>query len=146
VLALLQSQQKQAEAHPEIWAYWQQKTGNEIANQLYKEGDYMSALEIYMGLAKISSAATWQVPVWYQIGLIFEHLKQPVKAREMYDQILQRQNEIRTNTPSSSLMVLLEMAQWRRSYLGWGDNADQAVEKLKLPPSDKKAPETAALD
>jgi tetratricopeptide (TPR) repeat protein len=29
------------------WIYWQQRTGNEIANQLYKEGDYLNALDIY---------------------------------------------------------------------------------------------------
>jgi TolA-binding protein len=133
VLALLQAQQKQAEKHPEIWAYWQQKTGNEIANQLYKEGDYMSALEIYMSLANLNSAANWQAPVWYQIGLVYEHLKQPAKADQMYDQILKRQQEIRTNTPSPALLSLLDMAQWRRGYLKWNESADAATKKLNIP-------------
>jgi tetratricopeptide (TPR) repeat protein len=133
VLVLLQSQQKQAQAHPEIWAYWQQRTGNEIANQLYKEGDYMSALEIYLGLAKISNAPNWQAPVWYQIGLVYEHLKQPAKAGEYYDLILKRQEEIRTGSPTQGLLALLDMAKWRQGYLNWGENADKALQKLSLP-------------
>jgi tetratricopeptide (TPR) repeat protein len=134
VMALLQSQQKQAEAHPELWAYWKQRTGNEIANDLYKEGDYMSALEIYLRLAEVNSAAAWQLPVWYQTALIYEHLKQPVKAMETYDLILKRQAEVRSNSPSQSLLTLLDMAQWRRNNLVWGRQADEAVDKLHLPP------------
>lgn len=135
VLQLLQSQQRQSKTHPELWAYWQQRTGNEIANQLYKEGDYMSALEIYLGLSKISTAASWQLPVWYQIGLVYEHLKQPAKAAQMYEDILKRQMEVRTNSPSPALISLLEMAQWRRGYLQWGDATDKTLEKLHLPPA-----------
>jgi tetratricopeptide (TPR) repeat protein len=144
VMTLLQTQQKQSESHPEVWAYWQQRTGNEIANELYKEGDYMSALEIYLGLANLNSAASWQLPVWYQIGLVYEHLKQPAKATEMYDQILKRQVEVRGNAPSQSLISLLDMAQWRRNYIQWGKQADDSVEKLHLPPATpgKEAPVT----
>jgi tetratricopeptide (TPR) repeat protein len=145
VMALLQSQQKQSGAHPEIWAYWQQRTGNEIANQLYKEGDYMSALEIYTGLAGLNTSAGWQLPVWYQIGLVYEHLKQPAKATEMYEQILKRQVEVRSNSPSQSLIALLDMAQWRRNYIQWGQQADDAVEKLHLPQT-AAAKEPAAKD
>jgi TolA-binding protein len=142
VLMLLQTQQKQAEKHPELWAYWQQKTGNEIANELYKEGDYMSSLEIYLGLAKINTAATWQAPVWYQIGLVYEHLNQPNKADEMYDQILKRQEEIRTNTPTPGLIALLEMAQWRRGYLKWTETADASTKRLNIPTPTAAAKET----
>jgi tetratricopeptide (TPR) repeat protein len=133
VMALLQSQQKQAEAHPELWAYWKQRTGNEIANDLYKEGDYMSALEIYLRLAEVNTAAAWRFPVWYQTALIYEHLKQPAKAMETYDLILKRQAEVRSNSPSQSLLTLLDMAQWRRNNLVWGRQADEAVDKLHLP-------------
>jgi tetratricopeptide (TPR) repeat protein len=135
VMLLLQTQQKKSDAQPELWAYWQQRTGNEIANELYKEGDYMSALEIYLGLANINNSAAWQLPVWYQIGLVYEHLKQPAKATEMYDQILKRQVEVRTSSPSQSLMTLLDMAQWRRNYIQWGKDADQSIDKLHLPPA-----------
>jgi tetratricopeptide (TPR) repeat protein len=147
VMLLLQAQQKESDKHPELWTYWQQRTGNEIANQLYKEGDYMSALEIYLSLAKISSAASWQLPVWYQIGLVYEHLKQPVKAQEMYEQILKRQTEVRTDSPTPALIALLDMAQWRLNYIKWGEQADQAVDKLHVPPPQaaKETPENAPV-
>jgi len=38
VLLLLQSQQENVGKDPESWAYWQRRAGNEIANQLYREG------------------------------------------------------------------------------------------------------------
>jgi tetratricopeptide (TPR) repeat protein len=142
VLALLESQQSRAASHPELWSYWQQKTGNEIANQLYKEGDYMSALEIYLGLAKLNSSAGWQLPVWYQIGLVYEHLKQPAKAIEMYSQIVSRTEEVRTNSATPGMLTLLEMAQWRRGYLGWTEKTDKLVRDL-TPPARAITGETA---
>jgi len=56
VLLLLESQQENVRKNPETWIYWQQRAGNEIANQLYKEGDYLSALQIYhvMGFGSYS--------------------------------------------------------------------------------------------
>lgn len=147
VMFLLEAQQKQSGNHPELWAYWQQRTGNEIANELYKEGDYLSALEIYMGLAKVNTAATWQLPVWYQIGLVYERLKQPAKATEMYDAILKRQTEVRTDSPSQAMLALLDMAQWRRNHIQWSDRANDAVEKLHAPtPSEPKAAAVGATD
>lgn len=147
VMFLLEAQQKQSGNHPELWAYWQQRTGNEIANELYKEGDYLSALEIYMGLAKVNTAATWQLPVWYQIGLVYERLKQPTKATEMYDAILKRQAEVRTDSPSQAMLALLDMAQWRRNHIAWSDRANDAVEKLHAPaPSEPKAAAVSVTD
>jgi tetratricopeptide (TPR) repeat protein len=144
VMALLQAQQQQSSKHPELWAYWQQRAGNEIANELYKDGDYMSALEIYASLAKVNTTATWQLPVWYQIGLVYERLKQPAKATEMYDGILKRQTEVRTNSPSQAMLTLLDMAQWRRTNIQWGQNANEAVERLNAPPSEPFAGTTPA--
>lgn len=145
VLALLESQQDRAKTHPELWTFWQQKTGNEIANQLYKEGDYMSALEIYLGLAKLNSAANWQLPVWYQIGLVYEHLKQPAKAIEMYSQIVARSDEVRNASPTPGLLTLLDMAQWRRGYLGWHEKTDKIVRDLTPPVRQPEAAPRASL-
>ena len=63
VLLLLQAEQEDVETSPETWAYWQQRAGNEIANQLYKEGDYFSALQIYLSLADLNKSPAWQMPV-----------------------------------------------------------------------------------
>ncbi len=86
VLLLLQSQEENVSKNPEVWVYWQRRAGNEIANQLYKEGDYLDALQIYQSLAELDSSAAWQAPVWYQIGLVYEQLQQWQKATDTYGQ------------------------------------------------------------
>jgi tetratricopeptide (TPR) repeat protein len=123
VSLLLHDQQAEARAHPETWAYWQQRAGNEIANQLYKEGDYLRALEVYSNLAGLSTNVDWQLPVWYQMGLTYERLQQPVKALSQYSQIIGRQPEVATNA-APNLRTILEMAHWRQQYLGWQTNAE----------------------
>lgn len=121
VMTLLQLQQDKAAASPSTWAYWQQKTGNEIANQLYKEGDYVRALQLYTGLAALSTNVDWQLPVLYQIGLTYERLEQPVKALEQYASIVRRETEAGANA-SSALGTVVNMARWRRDYLAWQTN------------------------
>ena len=88
-------------SNPENWVYWRQRAGNDIANQLYLEGDYLNALEVYKHLAELDSGPAWQLPVWYQIGLIYERLRQPDKATETFDAIVARGKILTgpTNTP-----------------------------------------------
>lgn len=119
VLVLLESQQTTATNRPGNWIYWQQRTGNEIANQLYKEGDYLNALDIYKNLAQLSDTAAWQLPVWYQMGLVYERLMQPTKAAEFYDKILARQKELDSTQRTPSLEAVLDMARWRKEQLKW---------------------------
>jgi len=122
VLILLQSQQTFAEKNPENWRYWQQRTGNDIANQLYKEGDYLNALEIYLNLSKLDDTPAWKLPVTYQVGLTYERLLQPAKADEMYETILKAGREIDANA-NASLGQLIQMARWRKNTLAWVSNA-----------------------
>ena len=84
VLLLLQSQQDNAAKIPRLWVYWQRRAGNEIANQLYKEADYLNALQIYQSLAELDNSPAWQPPVWYQVGLVYEQLQQWQKATDTY--------------------------------------------------------------
>jgi tetratricopeptide (TPR) repeat protein len=130
VLLLLQSQQAIAKTNPENWLYWQQRTGNDIANQLYREGDYVHALEIYFNLAQLDASPAWQFPVMYQIGLVYERLQQPEKAGATYSSILTRQNELGTNA-APSLKALVEMAQWRRNFLGWQTKTTDVEKDLR---------------
>jgi tetratricopeptide (TPR) repeat protein len=132
VLALLESQQTNAASNPENWTYWQQRTGNEIANQLYKEGDYVNALEIYRNLAELNRSAAWQLPAWYQMGLAYERLLQPQKASEAYQRILDRQKELDSAKRSPSLATVIEMAQWRKDHLQWLGKAEQATASLSV--------------
>ena len=130
VLALLKSQQPLAYSHPETLAYWQQRTGNEIANQLYREGDFLSALDIYLSLLPLNPAPAWQWPVQYQIGLVYERLEQPAKAAETYSAIVQRASELGTNATPSQRSIL-EMARWRKDFLHWVVKTETTQHQLR---------------
>ena len=134
VLKLLDSQEGTAESNPENWLYWQQRAGNDIANQLYLEGDYLNALQIYNHLADLNQAAEWQLPVWYQIGLIYERLSQPQKAVEKFDAILARQKALADVDLPPSVKTVIEMAKWRKEQIVWRDRAEVAVQALRLSP------------
>lgn len=132
VLALLEKQRRQAAKNPQNWAYWQQRTGNELANQLYQEGDYLNALEIYLSLLNLDPSPRWQGPVLYQIGLVYEHMKQPERARDYYQQVLALSAKL-SDTPSPGLKALIEMAQWRIQFLQWRAQAENLLPTRSLP-------------
>ena len=134
VLLLLQSQQENVAKDPETWAYWQRRAGNEIANQLYKEGDYVDALQIYLNLAQLDQTPVWQMPVLYQTGMVYEQLQQWQKADDIYALILARKRELNSNT-NPTLALLLEMAQWRKDYIAWMQKAkmDSLALRARLP-------------
>ena len=123
VLLCLQEQNSKTRNNPELWAYWQQRVGNEIANQLYHEGDYVDALEVYINLAQLNSSPAWQVPVDYQMGLTYEQLLQPQKAVDTYNAILARETEAGTNT-TPALKTVFDMARWRVGFIQWQTNAE----------------------
>lgn len=133
VLALLKEQKVQSKDHPEVWAYWQQRTGNEIANQLYREGDYTRALDVYLSLEQIDRAAAWQLPLKYQIGMTYERLLQPERATQTYSNIVTRQTELGTNA-SPGLKAIVEMAQWRIKFVEWQSHADNINKALSDTP------------
>lgn len=132
VLALLQTQQSVAAKDPANWAYWQQRTGNEIANHFYKENDNLNALVIYQNLAQISPAAAWQLPAWYQTALVYERLRQPEKALETYARILARTAEADPKA-NPGLAAVVDMARWRKEYLTWHGVADTRSAALRAP-------------
>ena len=125
---LLSSQKAEAKSDPQQWLYWQQRAGNEIANQFYREGDYVSALHIYDVLAAVNSTPEWQVPVWYQIGLVYEHLKQPEKASETYEKVLKRLASVKE--PNPSMTAVAEMAAWRKKNIDWEATARRTNKEL----------------
>jgi len=129
VFELLSSQQALAGKDRARWVYWQQRTGNTIANELYQEGDYLSALEIYLNLARLNKAASWQLPVWYQTGLIYERLRHTGKARQVYRDIVARKDELGP-TPPPSLAAIVEMAEWRANFLGWQMSAEKSTGRI----------------
>jgi tetratricopeptide (TPR) repeat protein len=118
VLALLQEQCGRTNCTSQTLAYWQRRCGNSIANQFYQEGDPLKALDIYLRLAVLDTAPEWQLPVWYQVGLVFERLNQPAKAIEYYAYIAAREKEV-SGAASPSMKAVIEMANWRKDFLGW---------------------------
>lgn len=134
ILLLLQKQQARSRTDPQQWLYWQQRAGNDIANQFYQQGDFLKALQVYQNLAAISDSPNWQLPVWYQIGLVFENLKQPPKASEMYQKILDRVKEAKPAAepePGDTLQTIIEMARWRKQFLEWELKAQAANKQLE---------------
>ena len=129
VLLLLQAEQATASQEPERWAYWQQRAGNEIANQLYLQGDYVNALEIYQRLVELGQSPAWKSQALYQVGLTYERLQQPQRAVETYDRILTLNEE--TNSPTQGVaQTVLDMAKWRKEYLAWLSQAEQARQTI----------------
>lgn len=142
VVLLLESQRGTAGSNPESWAYWQKRAGNEIGNQLYREGDYLGTLQIYERLAQLDSSVAWQAPVWYQMGLAYERLQQPAKAGEMYAQVLQREAEATGTNATPNLRTVVEMARWRRDNLTWLQNATATAAALCQTKSPDDTPHT----
>jgi tetratricopeptide (TPR) repeat protein len=123
VLDLLKEQRTNAPPDPQTLAYWQRRAGNELANRFYLEGDFMKALDIYLRLASLDSAAEWQLPVWYQIALVFERMQQQANAIDYLQKVVSREKEAPPNG-SASLHALIEMAKWRKDLLAWQTNAE----------------------
>jgi tetratricopeptide (TPR) repeat protein len=136
VLALLQEEKKQTTNHPDIWAYWQQRAGNEIANHLYREGDYPKALDVYLSLAQLDNTPAWQIPVQYQVGLTYEKLQQPQMASQIYSNIVSRELAVSTNA-SPGLNSVFEMARWRMGFLNWESKAETSTKDFSPPVPDK---------
>jgi len=130
VLLLLREQREKTRERPAVWAYWQQRTGNLIANQLYQEGDYARALEIYLDMTQLERSITWQVPLNYQIAMTYERLWQPQRAIETYNEILSHEKELGTNTPAG-LKTIFEMSRWRIQFVQWQGKAETANRQLR---------------
>jgi tetratricopeptide (TPR) repeat protein len=130
VLLLLQAKSQTFQQATNDWVYWQQKTGNEIANQLYKEGNYTDALAIYKAMVEMDETPRWRLPVEYQTGLVYERLGQPEKATEMYERIVSADPAAMTNA-TPGLKAVVEMAKWRKDFLKWNMGAEKEGLKYK---------------
>ncbi len=112
---------------------WKQSVGNQIGNTFYAQGDYANALMVFRHLSQDDPSPEWQVPVYYQIGLIHERLHQPEKAIEAYTQATERGSALGKQV-DSSLQVVLDMSQWRKNYLAWQAQTPQVNQVISSPP------------
>jgi tetratricopeptide (TPR) repeat protein len=119
------------------WQNWQRKTGNQLANQFYQQGEFASALLLYRSLDTLDSAPAWRVPVLYQLGLCLERLEQPAAAIEAYAQI----QKMTAPTPPPNLSDIVRMAVWRSTQIAWTLSTRNQVRDLgPIPPSELPPP------
>lgn len=130
VQRLLAEQQAASKENPESWLYWRLRAGNMLANQFFNDGDYYNALELYLNLTQLADAAEWQLPTLYQTALVYEKLRQPEKAVEIYNRIAGREAELGAN-PKLSLKAIVDMAKWRAAHVEWQIRGEQAMQLLR---------------
>jgi TolA-binding protein len=125
-LDLLRAEKTRVAANPKRWAYWQRKTGNQLANDFFESGDILDAQAIYAGLAALSDDPTWQFPVTYQVALCDERLGASDRARESYKKIIDGVGM----QASPAMQELGQLAAWRLAQLDWHDNVNHQITSL----------------
>lgn len=128
-MAILEAEYTEDTARSRQGAYWGRRTGNELANQLYEQGDFLGALSIYQALARVNEEPAWQWPAIYQVGLCFERLRLPDRALEAYQLIATPEGGAKTEL-SDALSALQDMAQWRLEHLDWVEDFSGRVQAL----------------
>ena len=143
-LTILRTAKATSEADNEHWTYWQRRTGNQLANDFYEQGDFNSALTIYQTLAELRTAPDWRWPALYQVGLCYERLRQPERAAASYRDIIDESaaaQKTGTAAPKSAGEVR-DMAEWRLGQIDWTGNIEKAVHSFKLQQQANLAPLT----
>ena len=90
------------------------------------------SLEIDLSLADLDKSPAWQLPVWYQTGLVYEQLQQWQKAADIYQRILNRRKDVSGEDASPGLNSLFDMAKWRRDYIAWMEKAKATNQLFQL--------------
>ena len=99
------------------WLPWKLRVGNELANQFYLEGDYISSVALYRALARSNSDLQAKQAFQYQIGLCEERLGQTTEAIKTYQQIVDSPMISTNNTNGVPVQILRNMAALRVSLL-----------------------------
>lgn len=134
VMALLKEGKNAASKNPEAWAYWQKRAGNQIANEFYIQGDFLSALSIYQALAKLSDAPDWQWPVVFQMGLCFERLRHTPRAIDAFQYIVKEYGKQPADAAvSEHLVTLKQAAEWHIEQLTWKQGTEEQLRGLLSP-------------
>jgi TolA-binding protein len=126
VLDLLRQEKSKDGADPQVWAYWQRRTGNLLANDFFQSGDTMSALSIYQGMIGLGVEPEWQLPVLYQVGLCQERLLNLEAAGAAYRRIIEVAGAAGAS-PKPEIAELAQMAQWRLKHIEWLQNTDMKL-------------------
>ena len=122
-LDLLHEEKALVATDPKRWAYWQRRTGNQLANDFFESGDILNAHAIYAGLVELSPDPAWRLPIIYQIALCFERLGIVDRARSSYQSIIDAAGK----DPAPNLAELTRMAAWRIDHLAWHDQTVRQI-------------------
>jgi len=125
-LDLLRTTQSTMADDPKRWAYWQLRTGNQLANDFFATGNILNAHAIYSGLAELSADPAWRLPILYQVSLCLERLGLSDRAAETYRSIVEA-GKSATNT---ELNELARMATWRLEHIDWNIQTNREVAGL----------------
>ena len=145
-LELLSTEKSKMNADPKRWTYWQRRTGNQLANDFFENGDTVNAQIIYTSLLSLSNEPGWILSITYQIALCYERLGATELAGKSYQRIIESAGP----TPSPDLAELTQMATWRLDHLGWRENTQRQLTnffetttgKSPVPPPAPKATST----
>ncbi len=131
-LTLLRTAQAGAGEDQAQWTYWQRRTGNQLANDFYEQGDFNAALTIYQTLAELRSTPAWRWPALYQIGLCYERLRQPGRATGVYRDILAEFDAAKTvgSTVDATTAEVRDMAEWRLGQIDWTHEVDRSIQSF----------------
>ena len=112
------------------WMPWKLRVGNELANQFYLEGDYLSSVSLYRALAKSNAEGQTRQSFQYQVGLCEERLGQVEEAIKTYQQIVDApatpSGGANTNANAVPVQILRNMATLRISVLKTASRRDPA--------------------
>jgi TolA-binding protein len=144
-LSLLRAEKTKVASNPKRWSYWQRRTGNQLANDFFEDGDIVNAQAIYAGLASLSNDPAWLLPVTYQLGLCYERLGSPERAHAAYKAIVDGVKD----DAAANFIELKKLAAWRIGELDWHENISHQVTDLMVTqtghlapaPAPKKAPD-----
>lgn len=148
-LALLRDEQGNAARDPKTWTYWQRRTGNQLANEFFQNGDTLSAVAIYESLARLAPEPGWRLPIIYQTGLCYERLRQSERAIGAYKDVVDALATADEKTRTPELTELARMAQWRIGQIEWSDRTHRQLDtyfSAATPPAKPSPAAPAAPD
>jgi tetratricopeptide (TPR) repeat protein len=125
-LELLRTEQATVSTNPKLWAYWQRRTGNQLANDFFAAGNIVNAHAIYFGLAELSNEPAWRLPILYQMAICLERLGHDDRAIETYHTIV----ETAGSGPLPEVAEIVRMSTWRLSQLDWNNKTRRLVTSL----------------
>ncbi len=140
-LELLRTEKSRVAADAKRWAYWQRRTGNQLANDFFESGDTLNARAIYAGLVELSPEPAWRLPLTYQLALCYERLGITDRARTAYQTIVDGAGA----TPPPEFLELATMARWRIEHLEWRERVGQQISTMFESTTGKQAATAAPV-